>query len=1061
MREAGPGLPKRKGRSAEPPLRRGRSSAAEQKHGGGSDSRASGSAAAPDDQEDVERLVERLEAAEEAAEAAPAPRKPRGKKPKSAGGGASAAAGSAARPRRHSSRVQNNKGDNIGGSDARAGGDELELEEAHEDDDDGEEDSEEDHGGQDSTADGSGPGGSGPGGALSMLAAGAAAVEKKLEHKSRVWDVFSPTGFPLGKERVAKMDHKDGKPWEVEVWNMLVDPQPPNDEVNFQSVGRFYEHHNRALMTVVHMGTYKDDALIGIEPHDRLYPTGFYQRKGEFKGTILSCVDLIYCDGPDLSTPYNEWRGSQSDQLASNTKRFISEICAGYYVKLNTDSKFMKDKAMWAVLYAFRPWASPYGEPQVAVMKMKEGKMVTDAPVKHINACDIVAVGGLTNSLCNAVCAWLTDNMPCFKSIRTEEQLTKGATPRSEADVGRALEESLGILDLELCRKRFVVNMRAYADELMTNQRLLLGIREGELKWTKVEEGKENEEITATINKATTKFDKWWIRQLLRTCETICTVTEFGGKTNNFSDKPTTLALMQVYELLMTDHEEEILSHLSNLDYDDDAIAKAYQILPLNQAIHKLVNEYIQETIYVPAMFADVLIAMSTETTADNSLAQLKDATAWVPKQMRLMYKNMKQYYKDVNPEPTWVKEIKDQHAKDEEESSAKIAAAFGRIGMRPGKPAPGDPGLGGLKPAPTKSKAFDPKKRGLGDLPKDHIDDYADFDDGKTNKTRLVGTYARFKNNNGGRSQKQLHRWCICDQSKLAENKDSLTFPGHWVSTQASSSIGHSNPGKDGCSYNKFVPDPEKEKGRPGSGKGKGKPVAATSSDSMTIADADLKRATSHIENLENQIRMLAAARDAEHLKYAKATELANTQLGLQAKETNDLISAHARTLRSSQQETFNAITKINEIRGHAECFAENLLAKASQDKPVDMDAAWAAFSGVLTTETIEAAGWGSATVKVRGPRSINVFNIDAFESASAAAPPTPVQHAVYQLTEAKVNAHPVPDGYEAPADANAIIPWASAAATAASKKRKHGDMDFDAADGDLGFGLEVDDDG
>ena len=112
-----------------------------------------------------------------------------------------------------------------------------------------------------------------------MLADGAAAVEKKHEHKSRVWDVFSPTGFPLPKERVAKMDHKDGKPWEVEVWNMLEDPQPPNDEVNFQSVGRFYEQQNRALMTVVHMGMFKDNELIGIEPHDRMFPTGFYQRK--------------------------------------------------------------------------------------------------------------------------------------------------------------------------------------------------------------------------------------------------------------------------------------------------------------------------------------------------------------------------------------------------------------------------------------------------------------------------------------------------------------------------------------------------------------------------------------------------------------------------------------------------------------------------------------------------------------------------------------------------------------------------------------------------------------
>ena len=156
--------------------------------------------------------------------------------------------------------------------------DELGLEEV-EDDDDGGEDSEEDHAEQESTADGSGPGGSGPGGALSMLAAGAAAVEKKLEHESRVWDVFSPTGFPLPKERVAKMDHKDGKPWEVEVWNMLVDPKPPNDEVNFHSVPRFYEHHNRALMTVVHMGMFKDNELLGIEPHDQMFPTAFYQRK--------------------------------------------------------------------------------------------------------------------------------------------------------------------------------------------------------------------------------------------------------------------------------------------------------------------------------------------------------------------------------------------------------------------------------------------------------------------------------------------------------------------------------------------------------------------------------------------------------------------------------------------------------------------------------------------------------------------------------------------------------------------------------------------------------------
>ena len=217
-------------------------------------------------------------------------------------------------------------------------------------------------------------------------------------------------------------------------------------------------------------------------------------------------------------------------------------------------------------------------------------------------------------------------------------------------------------------------------------------------------------------------------------------------------------------------------------------------------------------------------------------------------------------------------------------------------------------------------------------------------------------------------------------------------------------------------------VPDPDKD--RPGSAKGKGKPgaSAATSSASVTVADADLKRATAHIENLENQVRMLAAARDAEHLKYAKATELANTQLGLQAKQTNELISAHARTLRSSQLETFKAIAKINEIRGHAEGFAENMLEKATDGQAPDLTTTWAAFSGVLTQATIDVADWkkgeGATKKKVRGPRSVNVFDIDAFQGARATAPPTPIQHAVFQLTEAKVNAQPTPDGYEPPAD-------------------------------------------
>ena len=63
--------------------------------------------------------------------------------------------------------------------------------------------------------------------------------------------------------------------------------------------------------------------------------------------------------------------------------------------------------------------------------------------------------------------------------------------------------------------------------------------------------------------------------------------------------------------------------------------------------------------------------------------------------------------------------------------------------------------------------------------------------------------------------------------------------------------------------------------------------------------------------------------------------------------------------------------IAKIHEIRGHAEGFAENMLAKATEGKPPDMDATWSAFSGVLITEMLENAEWGEVKKKVQGERS------------------------------------------------------------------------------------------
>ena len=127
-------------------------------------------------------------------------------------------------------------------------------------------------------------------------------------------------------------------------------------------------------------------------------------------------------------------------------------------------------------------------------------------------------------------------------------------------------------------------------------------------------------------------------------------------------------------------------------------------------------------------------------------------------------------------------------------------------------------------------------------------------------------------------------------------------------------------------------------------------------------------------------------------------------------------------------------------------------------------MDGAWSAFSGVLTTEVLDTAPWGLVKKKAHGKRPKGVFNTTAFQGAESAAPPTPIQTTVHQLTDAKVNAQPTPGGYEPPVDhANFLLTWATGASAAAGKKRKRafGDDGNDAASSAKDEDDEDDDDG
>ena len=116
-----------------------------------------------------------------------------------------------------------------------------------------------------------------------------------------------------------------------------------------------------------------------------------------------------------------------------------------------------------------------------------------------------------------------------------------------------------------------------------------------------------------------------------------------------------------------------------------------------------------------------------------------------------------------------------------------------------------------------------------------------------------------------------------------------------------------------------------------------------------------------------------------------------------------------------------------------------------------------------MLTTEQLENAEWSEVKKKVPGSRSKKVFDVGAFRGTeSSSAPPTPIQHTVHQLTDAKANAQTTPDGHEAAVLlSNFLLPWATGASAAAAKKRKRVDRDDDSDEASSDKDKDDDDDG
>ena len=104
---------------------------------------------------------------------------------------------------------------------------------------------------------------------------------------------------------------------------------------------------------------------------------------------------------------------------------------------------------------------------------------------------------------------------------------------------------------------------------------------------------------------------------------TICAVTDELAP----ADEPF-LRTVMLHQVLMADHQEEILNHLSTLDYTDLDIAKACTLLPYHQASHKLDNESkIAQPAFVSEMFTDVIVALAMQTTAEDKTVQLVGPT--------------------------------------------------------------------------------------------------------------------------------------------------------------------------------------------------------------------------------------------------------------------------------------------------------------------------------------------------------------------------------------------------------------------------------------------------
>ena len=198
------------------------------------------------------------------------------------------------------------------------------------------------------------------------------------------------------------------------------------------------------------------------------------------------------------------------------------------------------------------------------------------------------------------------------------------------------------------------------------------------------------------------------------------------------------------------------------------------------------------------------------------AIDKVTPANVMIPK---YLYEFLKRVFKEWDGEhsPAW---YTDPDAKTlsgtdfYEKPDTRTASGFGETRGRLGRSKP----RGSLKNEPIRPPAaWNAKDRQVGQLPPlSHLDpDLDDVQDGKTAKTRIVGTKARVscEDTTHGR----IFIWCVCAASKA--DKDAKTYPGHWRPSHGPKDIRPSHPDAlaDGSCFDKpkkrvyLTPEPRK----------------------------------------------------------------------------------------------------------------------------------------------------------------------------------------------------------------------------------------------------------